>query len=115
MHREAANPLTPTCEIRPQNPPRNTVGTRFTARVFDGLVILGIGSVAGLVVHSITPRTEGTSLATITGMVASLLAVILNKSADRMTGAIGRALRIGERLAPYFGHRIENAHRILKG
>jgi hypothetical protein len=50
-----------------------------------------------------------------TGLMAALLAIITDRILRNVDTHILQKLRIGEHIAPYFGHRITRTLKILRG
>lgn len=73
------------------------------------------GMVAVPAVHFLFPAKENTSLATITGIAASILSILFYHTLDRLNIMLRLKLKIGERIAPYFGHKITRAVQTLRG
>ncbi len=80
-----------------------------------GLIAIVIGLVSGPIVHRIFPGKTQSSLMTITGVAASLLSILANQFIEDLNIRIRLKLKIGEKVAPFFGHKIMQAVRTLKG
>ncbi len=75
------------------------------------LVSLTIGLVSAPVIHRLFPAKEKVGLATATGIAAAILAFI----AQHFLADLRLKLKIGERVAPYFGHKILRTVQTLRG
>jgi hypothetical protein len=51
----------------------------------------------------------------ITAVIAAVLAILSSQLIERCKQAIGSHLKIGDRVAPYFGHKITSTIRTLRG
>jgi hypothetical protein len=54
-------------------------------------------------------------LSTVSGIAGAFLGVAGLQCVDALNRRIQLRLRLGERLAPFFGHKVEEACRVLKG
>jgi len=79
------------------------------------LVSAGIGIVAGPMIYKLFPAKPTASLVTITGFAASLMAFLGQRFLHDINNRIRLHLKIGERISPYFGHKITRAVQILRG
>jgi hypothetical protein len=50
-----------------------------------------------------------------TAVIASILGMLTLHFFERIKSAIGNHLKIGEKVAPYFGHKISEAYKTLRG
>ncbi len=79
------------------------------------LVSLTIGLVSAPVIHRLFPNKEKVGLATATGIAAAILAFIAQRFLADLNARIRLKLKIGERIAPYFGHKILRTVQTLRG
>lgn len=79
------------------------------------IVAVPIGTVAFPVIHFLFPDKESASLATITGIAAAFLSILGYHILERINVIIRLKLKIGERIAPYFGHKITRTVQVLRG
>ena len=92
---------------------------KFIAGFFE--VTLGayaIGYLAGHIstrIDKLIPPTRSLSVTTLAGAVSFLLVYLLHSFRADIEAKLRAHLNLTELLAPYFGHRLENAARILKG
>ena len=77
------------------------------------VISLVIGAVAPLLVRFWPARTVA-SANRLTAVVAAVLAMLFFNFFERFKAALGRRLQIADRVAPYFGHKIGNAIKILR-
>jgi hypothetical protein len=92
---------------------------KFIARMLEVVpVIYILGYVAGSIgshISKIVPPMHSASLTTIAGAVGVLLGLILQWVKEDVQEKIRARLNLADVLSPYFGHRLENTIRILKG
>jgi hypothetical protein len=69
----------------------------------------------GVIVDKALPHKYSTATNTIIGAVGVLLVLILHWIRDDIERKIRAQIHLSDTLAPYFGHRLERAGRILKG
>ena len=102
------------CEIRPAEPLRVSRVARFIGSLleFGGFAVIGGG--IGRLAQVLVPHKEAASIATLAGLLGAVLVFLFNQHLHRAIGALQKWFRFGERIAPYFGHRIENAYRVLR-
>jgi hypothetical protein len=79
------------------------------------VVSVTMGLVAFPLVHFLFPAKENASLATITGIAAAFLAALGSHIFERLNRIVRLNLKIGERIAPYFGHKITRVVHALRG
>jgi hypothetical protein len=79
------------------------------------LVSVAIGLVSAPLVHGIFPAKERAGVATITGVIAALLAFLSQHFLSDLNNRIRLKLKIGEKLAPYLGHKILKTMHTLRG
>ncbi len=79
------------------------------------VVSVTVGMVAFPVVHFLFPAKQNASLATITGIAASVLSIVGYHILDKLNVSLRLKLKIGERIAPYFGHKILRTIHTLRG
>ena len=104
----------PTCEIRPAEPLHVSRVARFIAWFLEAVVFIVIGSWIAALAVLLVPHKSTMSIATVASALTSVLVLIFNQHVHKLTVAIQKWLRIAEHIAPYFGHRIERAHLILR-
>jgi hypothetical protein len=81
----------------------------------EALVLVLVASYLGE--HLLRALSGGrTTLATgrVLAIVASLLSLLGWQVVERLKLAAQARLRLGERIAPYFGHKLEEARRVLR-
>jgi len=79
------------------------------------IVSVTLGMVAVPAIHFLFPAKQSASLATITGIAASFLSILFYRILDRLNVIVTLKLKIGERIAPYFGHKIMRTVQALRG
>ncbi len=79
------------------------------------IVSVTLGMVAVPAIHFLFPAKQSASLATITGIAASFLSILFYRILDRLNVIVRLKLKIGERIAPYFGHKITRTVQALRG
>lgn len=79
------------------------------------LVSVAIGLVSAPLIHGIFPAKEKMGVATITGVTAALLAFLSQHFLSDLNDRIRLKLKIGEKLAPYLGHKILKTVHTLRG
>ena len=79
------------------------------------IVSVTLGMVAVPAVHFLFPAKQNVSLATITGIAASFLSILFYRILERLNVIVSLKLKIGERIAPYFGHKITRTVQALRG
>jgi hypothetical protein len=67
------------------------------------------------VMHFLFSGKPSASLLTITGFAASLLSIMGVRLFDKVNAHIRLQLKIGEKIAPYFGHKIVRTIQTLRG
>ena len=84
---------------------------------FIEIVILSVavGTFAFPAIHFLFPAKENASLATITGITAAFLSMLGYHMLERLNIILRLKLKIGERIAPYFGHKITRVVQALRG
>jgi len=102
-------------EIRPAAELRASRSSKFIGRLIELGVMLAIGAAIGYAVHLFFPQKQTASIGPIAGALGSLLTLALDHPVGNIMASVRKYLRIGERVAPYFGHRIESTHQVLKG
>jgi hypothetical protein len=88
------------------------------SRIIGGLievivVSLVIGTIAAPLFVRLWPIHANVN--SMTAVVASILAMLFTHFFERFKSEIGNQLKIGQRVAPYFGHKITEAFKILRG
>jgi hypothetical protein len=93
--------------------------SKISKYIGTSIEILAISVTFGLIavpaVHFLFPAKENASLATITGIAASILSILFYHILDRLNVIVRLKLKIGERIAPYFGHKITRTVQALRG
>lgn len=79
------------------------------------LISIAVGTVAFPAVRFLFPAKESASLATIAGIAAAFLSIVGYNLLEKVKVVIRLKLKIGERIAPYFGHKITRAVQALRG
>ena len=79
------------------------------------VISVTFGTVAFPLVHFLFPAKESTGLATMTGIAAAFLSILGFHIVDRLNMVIRLKLNIGEKIAPYFGHKITRARQAFRG
>lgn len=96
------------------------VRTSGISRVIGGFIEVAVlafaaGYVGSLVGHALFPKQTGFSVGTLSGIVAALLSLLGYQCLHVLNSKLQLRLKIGERIAPYFGHRLGRTYRTLKG
>lgn len=93
--------------------------SKTSSRIGNIIELNIIGVVTGFVGHYIYNLLSGhrTSLSagTLVGIAGAAVALLLIWFFDSLNHTIQLSIKLGEKLAPYFGHKIEEAVRTLKG
>jgi hypothetical protein len=79
------------------------------------VVSLVIGTIAAPLFVRLWPAGPIANVNHMTAVVASMLAMLFTHFFERFKSEIGNRLKIGQRVAPYFGHKITEAFKILRG
>ena len=74
-----------------------------------------VALVASPLVTRVWPGKQVAGVNSLTAFVASMLGLLGYIFFERFKSEIASRLRIGQRIAPYFGHKITDAIRILRG
>lgn len=69
----------------------------------------------GPIIYKFVPHPHIASLSTVIGALGFLLAVWIHSIREDIEKHLRARLDLGKLLAPYFGHRLTNAIRIMKG
>ncbi len=90
------------------------------SRAIGGLVeIVVVSLVIGLFAAPLLVKLwrfpTSASLNHVTAFVASILAMLFSHLFERFKSAVGNRLGIANRVAPYFGHKISEAFKTLRG
>jgi len=105
----------PTGPSKLEYPTSESRFSSFGGKLFEGAfffaVVAACGKYAGAWLHS---KVE-LSVSTLTALVSGLAAIIGQRLLDEANHKLLLQLKIGQRLAPYFGHRLERSYKILKG
>jgi hypothetical protein len=91
---------------------------RISLAIGTGIEIVLVSSIIGLLSAPIVTRVlshEHASVLTAVGFLASLLAFGAHRIIDDINKRLRLQLRIGERIAPYFGHKISRTVQTLRG
>ncbi len=80
----------------------------------EACIILLAAGFVGRYLHDLSPGGR-TALSTgvLTGVATALLALLGNWLFDSLNERVRLSLKLGERLAPYFGHKLTESLRIL--
>jgi len=73
-----------------------------------------IGIFAAPLLVRLWPARPVANLDHLTAVVAALLAFLASNLFERFKAHIAGSLKIGQRIAPYFGHKIANTSKILR-
>jgi hypothetical protein len=73
------------------------------------IISLAVGVIGAPLLARIVPAKTMTSVTVVTSVIAALLAIALDHLRAWATA------RLGETVAPYFGHRITRAIRLIRG
>jgi len=77
-----------------------------------GCSIAYVGHFIGSVVF---PGKSSASVGTWSSVIGAALAIIYNYFLEGVNRRIKADLRLGQKLAPYFGHKLDSAYRTIKG
>lgn len=89
--------------------------SRFIGVVIEVLVItFGIGVFVAPAVARLWPARTVANVSTTAAVVAALLTFFSVQLFERFKVKLGAHLKIGEKVAPYFGHRITHAVKIIR-
>jgi len=90
--------------------------SRFLGTSIESLILsMGAAFIGYFVEKLLTPKHVVLSVGAVTGLASGIALLILNHAFHSMNHRIGLQLRLGERLAPYFGHRLYHTYRVLRG
>jgi uncharacterized membrane protein YeaQ/YmgE (transglycosylase-associated protein family) len=83
----------------------------------DGLLIVLIGILAGKIGSALYHAAPGKSLsiATIAGALGALFAWIFHSFMNDLKLRLKSQINLSEKLAPYFGHKLDATYRLLRG
>lgn len=89
------------------------------SRRIGGLVeVFIIGSVIGIVAAPILvhvwPLRTIENVSNATAVVAAIVGILISQFFEKVKTEVVSRLHIGERIAPYFGHKITNAVKVLR-
>ena len=109
----------PDMEVRPESPDSATPAGKRIARIIESLTLVlvaGIGGerIAYFFTHLLDNQKQHTALPTLAGVVAALLVIVVNWLVRDLHTVLHMRLNLRTHLAPYFGHRLDNAIRILR-
>lgn len=78
-------------------------------------MVAGYGS--GKILYALHTLTGKPSVysATLTGAVAVLLFIVYEMLTGHLQALLKQKLALGERLAPFFGHKLDETFRVLRG
>ncbi len=105
----------PTCEIRPAQEPHTSNVSRRVASLMEVFAFAFLVGGIARFSESIMPHKTTADILPWVAILTGALVVLLNQSIHRVVTTIQQRLRIGEHIAPFFGHRIERVYRVLKG
>jgi hypothetical protein len=97
--------------------PRAEVG-RISSFIGTSIEILVVSTIIGMLSAPMVTRFlshEHANVLTAVGFLASLLAFGAHRLIEDLNKHIRLQLRIGERIAPYFGHKISRTFQMLRG
>jgi hypothetical protein len=98
------------------SPPEVTKASMRIGTFIEILVVsIVVGAISGPTISRLFPGKPQSGLMAITGMAASFLAIMSHKLIRDLNDHIRLKLKIGEKIAPFFGHKIMRAVRTLKG
>jgi len=100
-----------------KSPPTSRFG-RSIAFFLEGFILISaIGFAAGHLGKTLEglplPKT-GVSLATLAGALGALLLWIFHALVNQLQGAVQKRLNLADKLAPYFGHKLEETVRTIR-
>ncbi len=78
------------------------------------VVSIAIGAIAAPFLVRFWPAQKMANVNELTAIVAAMVAMLFTHFFERFKEQIATHFRIGERVAPYFGHRITEAIRTLR-
>jgi hypothetical protein len=78
------------------------------------VVSVVIGFIAAPFLGNLWPVKTFSGANRVTAVIAAILALLVSQTFERVKIQLGSQLRIGERIAPYFGHKIAAAIRTLR-
>jgi hypothetical protein len=112
------SPDDPDIVIAERAEPAIPVAGRRISRLIEGFVIVSIvgpiAAFAGLQLDHLIPRGSVT-LTTIAGTVGVFLGLAVNWLRTDIERNISSHVNLADALAPFFGHRLDETFRILKG
>lgn len=104
----------PDIGFEQERPVETSRVSRYIGGLIEVLIVsLVIGAIAAPPLARLWP-TRMFDLNRTTAVVAAILAMLATHYFERFKAAIGRRLKIGERVAPYFGHRITRTIKTLR-
>jgi hypothetical protein len=91
--------------------------SRHIGRLFEGLLLTFAGGIVGEVAWKslASKNLIHVSVGMTIGITSAISVWIGHALLNRLNEKVRFKLKIGERLAPYFGHRLYETYRILKG
>lgn len=84
-------------------------------KLMEASLLALIAGTVGYYAELIAPKHTTLSVGTITGLATAAVFWVTNQFIHNLNVKVGLKLRIGERLDPYFGHRLYETYRILRG
>ncbi len=81
----------------------------------EALVLVLVAGYAGSSIAGLFPKQTGFSVGTLAGITAALLSLFGIQLSNNLNRKLQLHLKIGQQIAPYFGHRLEQTYRTLKG
>ena len=79
------------------------------------VISVTVGMIAYPTIRILFPAKQTAGLGTITGIAAAFLSILGYHILEKLKATLGMKLKIGERIAPYFGHKITRAIQALRG
>ena len=98
-------------------PSPSRFGKVISVVIEDGLLIVAIGILAGKIGSALHHAVPGKSLsiATIAGALGALFAWMFHRFMNDLKIRLKSQINLSEKLAPYFGHKLDATYRLLRG
>jgi hypothetical protein len=98
--------------------PRVPRSSKIIATVIEAFVVvymlgLAAGRVANILSH--VPPTKVVSIATLAGALGALFSYLLHSVVTEVQKKIQTHLNLSDKLAPYFGRKLDSTFRVLSG
>jgi hypothetical protein len=109
----------PDVVIEQRKPAKTTKAGRTIAYLFEfAFVVLVLARIAGYIglhLEKLIPAVHSVSLTTLAAAIGIVLTLLLDTVRNDILSRVRGRIKLVELLAPYFGHRLDNTIRVLRG